>query len=243
LREVDTFERIECDSIRRLYIYGKDKGLIACRASINDEDILNTLTESLRELPERTNLKFRGIDRGNYSTRHYCVWCPYAQTPFISRELEEDGEAGWAFLRKNAELWNKMSDTLLSIAPRVYKDFMRYPLPNGLERLCGAWAGCVVNLGKDDPVQTKPHRDVKESIFGFSCVVPAGNYKGGALILYDLKMVIELAPGDMFFFPDSLIHHANEETFRNRSSIVAFTQENMFDYWKRKYNYINNKAK
>jgi hypothetical protein len=49
-------------------------------------------------------------------------------------------------------------------------------------------------VGDKDPVQTKPHKDVKESIFGFSSVVPAGNYTGGALILYDLEMVIELNP-------------------------------------------------
>jgi len=243
LKGTDTFERIECDSSRRLYIYGKDGGLIACRVPLNDQGILNTLTESLRELPDRTNHKFRGIDRGDYSTRHYCIWCPYSLVPFVSKELQEDAEAGLEFLKKNTKLWNKMSNVLGQISPSSYKRFMRYPLPKGLPRFCTAWAGCVVNLGRDDPVQTKPHRDVKESIFGFSCVVPAGDYKGGALILYDLKMVIELAPGDMFFFPDSLIHHANEATFGNRSSIVAFTQENLFDYWKRKYNYVNNKAK
>ncbi len=139
--------------------------------------------------------------------------------------------------------WNRLSDILGQISPSTYKQFLRYPLPKDLKRFCTAWAGCVVNLGDKDPVQTKPHRDVKESIFGFSCVVPAGNYTGGALILYDLEMVIELAPGDIFMFPDSLIHHANEDISGEWSSIVAFTQENMFHYWKRKYGFINNKDK
>ena len=175
---------------------------------------MDQLTESLKALPRRTNHKFRGIDRGNYSTRHLTVWCAYAQKPFVSRELKEDEAANLEFLNANVKLWNRLSDILGQISPSTYKQFLRYPLPKDLKRFCTAWAGCVVNLGDKDPVQTKPHRDVKESIFGFSCVVPAGNYTSGALILYDLEMVIELAPGDIFMFPDSLIHHANEDISR-----------------------------
>ena len=33
---------------------------------------------------------------------------------------------------------------------------------------------------------------------------------GGSLVLHDLKKVVEIAPGDMFLFPDCLIHHCNE---------------------------------
>ena len=161
----------------------------------------------------------------------------------MSRELKKDEAANLDFLNANEKLWIRLSDILRQISPSTYKQFLRYPLPKDLRRFYTAWAGCVVNLGDKDPVQTKPHRDVKESIFGFSCVVPAGNYTGGALILYDLEMVLELAPGDVFMFLDSLIHHANEDISGERSSIVTFTQENMFHYWKRKYGFINNKDK
>ena len=39
----------------------------------------------------------------------------------------------------------------------------------------------------------------------------------------------------MLFFPDALIHHSNEPVAPGgqRNSVVAFTQQNMFDYWKR----------
>ena len=242
LQNVHKFTRVQSDSNKPLYIYGKDGGLLAYRGSLQDADILETLTTSLRELPKRTNLKFRGIDRGSYSTRHYCTWSPYAKKPFVSKELVEDGDPGLLFLGANLKLWNRLSSILAQVSPSVYKQFIRYPLPDE-QRFCTAWAGCVVNLGLQDPVQTAPHRDVKESIFGFSCVVTAGNYSGGSLILYDLQMVIELLPGDVFLFPDSLIHHANEDVSGERSSIVAFTQENLFHYWRRKYGYVNNKDK
>jgi len=243
LENVKSFKRIKSDPSCPLFIYGKDGGLIAYRTSLNDSEIINTLTKSLKALPQRTNHQFRGIDRGKYSTRHLTVWCAYAKRPFISRELKEDEEANMQFLNANLKLWNRLSDILGQISPSTYKQFLRYPLPGQLKRFCTAWAGCVVNLGDKDPVQTKPHRDVKESIFGFSCVVPAGNYTGGSLILYDLQMVIELCPGDIFMFPDSLIHHANEDISGERSSIVAFTQENMFHYWKRRYGFVNHKDK
>jgi hypothetical protein len=55
------------------------------------------------------------------------------------------------------------------------------------------------------------------------------------LILWDLQMVVELEPGDLFFFYDSIIYHSNEEVVQGiRHSIVAFTQQNMWDYRRRK---------
>ena len=239
---VTDFQRIAIDKDRPLFIYGKDGGLIAYRTTLKSPKLLAMLSQSIRELPDKTNHKFRGVYRGPYSTRHYCIWCPYAKTPFISKELREDGEAGLRFLKKNLELWNYLSKLLGGIAPNVYRMFLRYPLPKDLERFCTAWAGCVVNIGTSDPVQTEPHRDVKESKFGYSCIVTAGDYTGGALICHELKLIIELPPGSCFFFPDALITHSNEEVTGKRSSVVAFTQENMFDYWKRKHGYVNNKT-
>jgi hypothetical protein len=238
-----TFRRVPIDPNRPVFIYGKDGGLIAYRTSLNNSEILQTLTQTIRELPKRTNLKFRGVYRGKYSTRHYCIWSPYSRKPFVSKELQEDEDAGLEFLKKNQNLWNRLSNILGGISPTTYKDFLRYPLPKQMKRFCTCWAGCVINIGGEDPVETEPHRDVKESKFGFSCIVPAGDYTGGGLICYELGLIIDLAPGSCFFFPDSLITHSNETVTGERSSIVAFTQENMFHYWKRKYGYINNKDK
>ncbi len=95
--------------------------------------------------------------------------------------------------------------------------------------MSGAFMGCVVNMSVGDtPVEKKRRRDVKERAFGVSCLCPFGNYTGGALILWELKVVIELAPGDLLFFPDSLIHHSNETVIGDRHSVVAFTKQNMF---------------
>ena len=122
--------------------------------------------------------------------------------------------------------------------PGVFKEFQRYPLAKGQTRDCGAWAACVVNNGGNNPNETEIHRDVKESQYGYSCIVSCGNYTGGDLILYDLGHILEIVPGDLLLFPDSLIHHSNEPAIGTRKSLVTFTQENVYDYWHRKYGII-----
>ena len=50
--------------------------------------------------------------------------------------------------------------------------------------MAGAFMGCVVNIGRvETPVQIEPHRDVKESVFGVSCLCPFGDYTQGGFIL------------------------------------------------------------
>ena len=79
-------------------------------------------------------------------------------------------------------------------------------------------------------MKTEIHCDSREWLFVPSCLCPIENFRGGNLILWDLQVVVELKPEDLFFFYDSLIHHSNEEVEGTRHSIVAFTQQNMFDY-------------
>ena len=94
--------------------------------------------------------------------------------------------------------------------------------------------GCVVNIHHgESSVQTKIHRDVKERPFIPSCLCPIGDFTGGHLILWELRTVVELKAGDLFFFPDSLIHHSNEPVISIQHSVVVFTQQNMFDYWRK----------
>src|SRR5277367_587503 len=112
LANMDKFHRIKSNCHRPLYIYGKDGGLIAYRTSLNDPDILGTLTKSLKALPRCMNHKFQGIDRGRYSTRHLTVWCAYAKKPFVSRELKEDEAVNLDFLNVNQKLWMRLSDIL-----------------------------------------------------------------------------------------------------------------------------------
>jgi len=153
----------------------------------------------------------------------------------VTRELKDAGADGLKFLEKYNTVWREMSRLLGQYAPAVFKQFQLYPVNQPCKRFCGAWCACVVNNGGNNPNQTEPHRDVREAQYGYSCILSCGDFTGGALVLFELGIVVETAPGDMILFPDCLINHANEVADGNRISIVTFTQENVYDYWHRKY--------
>ena len=139
------------------------------------------------------------------------------------------------FMDSTEALWSKMSTHFEVLFPSAYKDAVNHELPEGLSPLAGAFMGCVVNVQQEDcAVKIEIHQDVRERPFIPSCLAPVGDFQGGDLILWELRTVVELKPGDVFFFYDSLVHHSNETVQGTRHSIVAFTQQNMWDYWKRK---------
>jgi hypothetical protein len=207
---------------------------------MQDGQLVEDLLKQIECLPAVTKKhRSKGIVRGKNEDRHYGIWCPYSKVPFKTSEQRLDGEAATAFLKSGSKIWKEMTDLLGAMAPHVFIDYQRYPIigKNGvrLERECGAWSACVVNRGGIDSEAGNVHRDVKESQYGYSCIVCCGNYTGGDLILWDLGIKIELRPGDLFLFPDSLIHHSNEAVKGTRHSVVVFTQENMYDYWHRDF--------
>ena len=238
------FVRIHVNPERHTLIKGFDNAIIAYHIPASNTDQSDCLLKSIESLPTPQNDNYRGIDRGEYTVRHYCIWCAYAKEPFICSQFCKDGEGAKMFMQANSQLWESMSMYLSELFPGVYKEFMNLPLAPHLDRMAGAFMGCVINMGSGDiPVETKPHRDVKERAFGVSCLCPFGTYKGGALILWELKVIIELNPGDLLFLPDSLIHHSNERVTGIHHSVVAFTQQNMFDYWKRSSSEFRDKKK
>ena len=118
-----------------------------------------------------------------------------------------------------------MSHHLEVVFPSAYKELNGHDLPDGLYPLAGKFMGCIVNIHHgESSVQTKIHRDVKERPFIPSCLCPIGDFTGGNLILWELRTVVELKAGDLFFFPDSLIHHSNEPVTSIWHSVIIFTQ-------------------
>ena len=98
-----------------------------------------------------------------------------------------------------------------------------------LQLLCGIWFRVVINEVVTSSTGT--HLDFGDS--EFNCVVPWGEYKGGGLVLWQLKIVVEIEPGDTFFFISSLIAHNVGEIKGVRNSIVLFCHTNVLS-WKDK---------
>jgi hypothetical protein len=239
LRQVPKFTRVPSDPDQPLLIYGSDGGLLAARVRLNKPDLIQNLSDTIDALPKDIkHYKFKGVKRGDYQTRHLGIWASYMTVPQYTAEHREKMEAHDKFLQDNKELFHHMTGLFGQLAPGPFKEFMRYPLAGKQDLPCGGWASCVVNDGGNNPNQTCIHRDVKESRYGYSCVVSCGNYTGGDIILYELGHILEIVPGDLLMFPDSLINHNNEPAVGVRKSVVTFTQENVFDYWHRTYRMV-----
>src|SRR5437762_11249143 len=121
------------------------------------------------------------------------------------------------------------------MATRVFKE-IQFPVSDK-QRLCGAYAGCVVNNYGKDMDHTVPHHDVEEPPITYSCMSCCGDFNKEGLILYDLKIIVEMNPGDVILFPDSILLHANEAVIGERRSVVCYTSTSLYDWWHREFNY------
>lgn len=236
LRKVSKFKRIKIPKDKPLRISGSDGGLLVYGVALNDKELVDGLYESIQKAPTPKHYKFKGKKRSDYQSWHWTGWAKYSLNPFMSKEYLDAQEEADKFFEDNEEVFHRMSAILGQCAPGVFKQFQTYPLPDGVRRLCGAWLGCAINKGGNNPNQTNKHRDASEAQYGYSGLVSCGNYRRGGLVLWELEMVLETEPGDVVIFPDAVITHSNEQAKGTRSSVVCFIQENVYSYWNRKYN-------
>ena len=112
---------------------------------------------------------------------------------------------------KNSKLFEYLSDGLRIISLMTYVRY-RGAQPylqafHNLQLLCGIQFRVAINEAVTG--NTGTHLDFSDS--GFNCIVPWGEYKGGGLVLQQLKMVVELEPGNTFSFMGSLIAYNVDE--------------------------------
>jgi hypothetical protein len=148
-----------------------------------------------------------------------------------------DGEKAKEFVNACKPLWDKAGRIMKSVFPKAHRKYIKFAMGKGLARLAEPWMGMSVNEGCDeDPVMTEEHRDPNDAFYGVSCVCPFGDYEGGDLICWELEAIVELKPGDLFFFPAHLITHSNTKVKGERHSLVAFTQQGVIDFFEKKKN-------
>ncbi|PPR04903.1 hypothetical protein CVT26_012726, partial [Gymnopilus dilepis] len=86
------------------------------------------------------------------------------------------------------------------------------------------WAAAAFNFGPQTVCY--PHADYGNLAFGWCCITALGDYdytKGGHLVLWDFKLVLEFPPGATILIPSSAIHHSNTRIFRGEKR-YSFTQ-------------------
>ncbi|KAJ6549028.1 hypothetical protein DFH09DRAFT_926354, partial [Mycena vulgaris] len=89
------------------------------------------------------------------------------------------------------------------------------------------------NFGRN--VWTFKHRDVLNLAFGWCAIQALGHFdprKGGHLVLWDLKLVIEFPPGALILLPSATIAHSNVpvQDTEERVSFTQFSAGGIFRY-------------
>ncbi|KAJ7276989.1 hypothetical protein C8J57DRAFT_1061498 [Mycena rebaudengoi] len=125
-------------------------------------------------------------------------------------------------------------------APRLYKYYREYDaaLHTRHPHLRRPFASSVFfcscfNFGPN--VWTFRHRDVLNLAFGWCAVQALGNFdhkKGGHLILWDLKLVVEFPAGALILLPSATIAHSNipVQEGEERASFTQFSAGGIFRY-------------
>ncbi len=112
---------------------------------------------------------------------------------------------GWSpgglknYVPKVHAMYKGTLDSLLESDPRLKPTF-----PNN------AFAAATFNLGPR--VATYPHLDHLNFAFGMCAITSLGKYdhqKGGHIILWDAKLIIEFPPGATILIPSAILRHSN----------------------------------
>lgn len=84
-------------------------------------------------------------------------------------------------------------------------------------------------------VCTFKHRDVLNLPFGFCAIHALGRFnpqKGGHLILWELKLVIEFPPGSLILIPSAILSHSNTPVAEGdtRASFTQYVSGGLFRF-------------
>ncbi|KAF7288421.1 hypothetical protein HMN09_01394600 [Mycena chlorophos] len=131
------------------------------------------------------------------------------------------------------------SSMLAFWAPRLYQYYRRYNAkldeklhqPRPFAR--SVFSAATFNLGPW--VWTFKHRDVLNLPFGWCAITALGNFdptKGGHLVLWDLRMVVEFPPGATILIPSATLVHSNTPVSKHehRASFTQYTAGGLFRY-------------
>lgn len=120
-------------------------------------------------------------------------------------------------------------------APRLHGYYIDYNKRLGLNRPFpkSVFSCASFNFGKS--VWTFKHRDVRNLPFGWCGVESMGLFdatKGGHLVLWDVKLVIEFPAGALILLPSATIAHSNipVQDGDERISFTQFTAGDLFRY-------------
>ncbi|KAF8146271.1 hypothetical protein K438DRAFT_1781143 [Mycena galopus ATCC 62051] len=148
---------------------------------------------------------------------------------------------GWLLTNPYLNRLASFADSAFALwVPRLYAHYRAYDaaLRHRYPHLrcpfeCSIFFCAAVNFGPN--LWTYQHRDVLNLPFGWCAVQALGNFdatKGGHLVLWDLKLVVEFPAGALILLPSATITHSNipVQPGEERVSFTQFSAGGIFRY-------------
>ncbi|RPA74506.1 hypothetical protein BJ508DRAFT_332997 [Ascobolus immersus RN42] len=237
-----------------------EHGIVLAHRFKVPSSVTDTLAEASRNLPDlgdrAKNAKSGSADplaRGAYDQRHYAIWKEYGNRLGFSKELMDDGEAGWDWIKQTVEATLFVNRYLRYEFPQQFlkgtnKELIRelratvpnYDNPN---QLFGAFHGVCVNRGisNDD---SKMHNDWLDDPNHRNLAIPFASYdnpdgtpaitpqtfKGAYMIFWPLKIVVEVPIGLGLAFLGGQIAHSLSSVGGVRCSADYFIHKALYDW-------------
>jgi hypothetical protein len=129
--------------------------------------------------------------------------------------------------------------TAVAATSEIRKVDLRLPIPEV------PFTSYTFNVGKRCICQ--PHVDGLNLASGLCLVVPLGSFDpsiGGHLVLHDLKLICEVAPGSICLIPSAIITHSNIgiQAGETRRALTAYTPGSYFQYFEEEFGRVENRT-
>ena len=124
------FRTITTEGRGYILLQGNDGGIlgyIVPAEHMMEPDYMAGLRSAIEELPrlkKSENVANKGMCRGLQSSRCYCVWYAYGKEPIRSSNYTKDGESAQRFVEQIKPLWEKASEILRQVFPRIHSIYM-----------------------------------------------------------------------------------------------------------------------
>lgn len=220
--------RVLPSSTSPLEIRGPDGSVLAYRFCVPDNFIV-TLEESDKLLP----LKKPSGTGGSTVTRQYAMWADYGDLRY-SNDYKKDLPAAETWREINQPFFEYLSNNLRMLSPEMWltaKNAGDFNKTGDIRPVAEAWHGVVISQKMKGEVG-KVHQDWPGKKSVYNAIVPysSSGWTGGDLILWQLKLRVQVSRGEaLFFLGNILAHEITEITEGERNEVDLFIRKSSFD--------------
>ncbi|RPA73515.1 hypothetical protein BJ508DRAFT_303291 [Ascobolus immersus RN42] len=214
-------------------------------------EVVTSLASATDTLPsldrsKATSGSSNPIARGAFDQRHYAVWGDYGNKPAYSKELRKDGAVGLSWIEATCPATNFINQLFQLEMPEVYakgtntelqKLLRQQPvkdplMPSPLVSPFEAFHGVCINRGITDG-DSNVHFDRLDDHNTHNLVIPFGAFGGAHLILWQLRVIVEVPPCWGLSFTGSLIAHSLTKVTGVRNSVDYFIHKALYNWAKK----------